>query len=64
LEASVKNTFLKTPGMEEVIDRLKKMKGMGYIDDKKSRLIWSKLQKMSAHYWNIPDQIFKFKTHY
>jgi len=63
LDASVKHALLKTLGVEEVIDRLKKMKGMGYIDDRKSRLIWSKLQKTSIHYWNIPDPFFNFKSH-
>jgi len=63
LDASVKHALLKTPGVEEVFERLKKMKGMGNIDDRKSRLIWSKLQKTSVHYWNIPDPIFKFKSH-
>jgi hypothetical protein len=48
--------------MEEVINRLKKMKGMGYIDDSESGFLWSKLQRTSIHYWNIPDEFFHFKT--
>jgi hypothetical protein len=60
LDASVKHTLLKTPGVEEVIERLKKMKGMGNIDDRKSRLIWSKLQKTSAHYWNMSTPGYSF----
>jgi len=41
--------------MEIAIYNFIKKKGMKYIDDRKSSLIWYKLKKTSIHLWNISD---------